>query len=66
MSPEEKNIIKKEIKQVRAFLQVLRTHNESINEQLALLLTVIGKLRVSYLSIDEIITRFEAKLTKSP
>lgn len=62
MTPEEKSITKKELKQVKTFLSTLRQQNENIGNELAGMVRKIGKIREAQLSIELILTTFEEKL----
>lgn len=66
MTPEEKSISRKELKQVKAFCKALREQNENIGNELAGMVRKIGKIREAQLSIDSILNEFEAKLKEDP
>ena len=60
----KKEELSKERKQILGFLEAVKGENYIIGRQLAPLVKLISKMRVSYLSIEELVTDFEAKLTK--
>jgi len=62
MSPEEKRIIAKERKQIRAFLAAIRTENNAIAKRLACILPIVASIRASQLGIDLILTDLEEKI----
>lgn len=64
MSPEEKSIIDKEKKQIKAFLQNIREANERIEAQLAGMISLLSNIRKNYLEIKIIVDQFEEKLAK--
>ena len=60
----KKEELSKERKQILGFLEAVKGENYIIGRQLAPMVKLISKRRVSYLSIEELVTDFEAKLTK--
>jgi len=64
MSPEEKFILAKEKKQIRAFLQNIREANERIETQLVSMISLLSNIRKNYLEIKILVDQFEEKLRK--
>jgi len=65
-APREEYISIKELaqdrKQLKGFLSVLKTENDVIGKQLAVLIEAIGKLRTSQLGINLLISELKTKL----
>ncbi len=62
MTPEEKSIIDKERKQVRAFLATIRTENNAIAKRLASIIAIVKSTRASQLGIDVMLTDLEENI----
>lgn len=64
MIEKEKAIVDKEKKQLRAFIDCLRTENNAIGKELAKMIKLVANTRTSQLGIDLMLTELEAKLKK--
>ncbi|GAH92739.1 unnamed protein product [marine sediment metagenome] len=64
MTPEEKHILDRERKQIKAFLAAVREENNAIGKRLACILPIVASIRASQLGIDLMITELEEKLGK--
>lgn len=62
MTPEEQRIIVKERKQIKGFLEAIRTENNTISKELSGLVAKIAKLRGAEVAIELILQEFEKKL----
>lgn len=64
MTKKEEAIINKEKKQLKAFIDCLRTESDAIGVKLAEMIKLIAGIRESQLGIDLLIRELEAKLKK--
>ena len=64
MTEKEQAIINKEKKQLKAFIDCLRTESDAIGVKLAQMVKLVAGIRESQLGIDLILRELEAKLKK--
>ena len=62
MTPKEKDILDKERKQLKAFLEAIRTENNAIANRLASIIAIVKSTRASQLGIDIMLTELEEKI----
>lgn len=64
MTNQEKKIIAQERKKIKAFLQSMRTENNTISQELAGMVRQIGRIRQAQVGINLLLEEFEKKLGK--
>ena len=62
MTSQEKSIVAKEKKQIKAFLSALRQQNTAIGQELAGLVEKIAKMREAQLGTELLIGEFEKRI----
>lgn len=62
MTNQEKEILAKERKKIKGFIQAIRTENNAIGKRLASVIAIVGSLRTSQLGINVILEELEKKL----
>ena len=53
-----------EIKQIKGFIDCVRTENNTLTKELASVISLIGSARTSQLGIEVILSELEKKLSK--
>jgi len=64
MGKEKKEILTKEQKQFRAFIDSLQTENNAIGHELSKMIKLVANVRASQLGIDMMLTDLREKFLK--
>lgn len=64
MNSQEKNIIKKEKEQIRAFLEAIKRENNTIGNRMASIEIIAESTKASQVRVCLMLAEFEAKLNK--